>query len=105
MVRKKRSASGEYKEYLIGSLKDPDEMAAYINEALEEDDDPEALLIALRHVIDASDSMMRLAQRTGLNRVSLYRMLSQSGNPRLASLSTVLRAMGLKLKVEQKEAS
>ena len=45
-----------------------------------------------------------LALKAGLNRVSLYRILAEGGNPRLASLASLLKAMGLKLKVEQKMA-
>ncbi|HPQ82000.1 MAG TPA: putative addiction module antidote protein [bacterium] len=105
MAKRKVAKSGDYRKYLLGSLKDPEEAAAYINAALDERDDPEALLVALRNVIEAHDGMTSLAFKSGLNRVSLYRMLSQNGNPRLESLSAVLQAMGLRLKVEQKVAS
>ncbi|MFH1830218.1 MAG: addiction module antidote protein [Pseudomonadota bacterium] len=101
--KKKTKTSGDYKEYLLKSLGDPEEIAAYINAALEEDDDPGALLIALRHVVEAQN-VSDLAKKAGLNRVTLYRILSEDGNPRLDSLATLLEAMGLKLKVEQKMA-
>ncbi len=101
MAKTKRS--GNYKDYLLKSLEDPGEAAAYINAALEEEDDPAALLLALRHVIE-SRNISNLAQNAGLNRVTLYRILSKEGNPRFESLATLLDAMGLKLKVEQKAA-
>ncbi len=105
MARKKGKTrtSGDYKEYLLESLDDPKEIAAYINAALEEDDDPGALLLALKHVVEAQN-VSNLAKKAGLNRVTLYRILSEDGNPRLDSLATLLEAMGLKLKVEQKLA-
>lgn len=99
----KRKASGDYRQYLIESLEDPEERAAYINAALEEDDDPEALLMALRHVAE-TQNVSNLARRAGINRVTLYRILSAGGNPRLATLAALLEAMGLKLKVEQRLA-
>jgi len=103
MKKGKRKTSGDYREYLLESLEDPEEMAAYINAALEEDGDPEALLVALRHVVEAQN-VSSLAKKAGLNRVTLYRILSEDGNPRLNSLAALLEAMGLKLKVEQKLA-
>jgi len=36
-----------------------------------------------------------LSIRTGLSRLSLYRMLAKSGNPRLDSLLTLFRALGM----------
>ncbi len=45
---------------------------------------------------------MELAE---LDRKSLYRTLSEVGNPRLSSLTAILRALGLKLRVEQGEAA
>lgn len=103
MARAKKRKSGDYNKYLLESLKDPEEMAAYINAAIEEEDDPEALLIALRHVVDAQN-ISRLALKAGINRVTLYRTLAEGGNPRLVTLAALLAAMGLKLKVEQKMA-
>ena len=101
MARKNKSSN--YDKYLIESVKDPEEAAAYINAAIEEEDDPAALLIALRPVVEAQN-ISKLAMKAGLNRVTLYRILAKDGNPRLVSLAALLAAMGLKLKVEQKMA-
>lgn len=103
MARTKRPKSGDYNKYLLESLQDPEEMAEYINAAIEEEEDPEALLIALRHVVEAQN-ISKLAVKAGLNRVTLYRILAEGGNPRLVSLAALLAAMGLRLKVEQKLA-
>ncbi len=103
MAKPKAKKNGDYKEYLLESLQDPEEMAAYINASIEEEDDPEALLIALKHVVEAQN-VSRLAEKAGLNRVTLYRILAEGGNPRLGSLAALLSAMGLKLKVEHKLA-
>jgi probable addiction module antidote protein len=43
--------------------------------------------------------MSALAERTGLSRETLYRTLSDKGNPRLDTLAAILAAFGLRLSV------
>ena len=74
-----------YDDYLIRVLKDKDEAVAYLNAALEEDD-PRIFLRALRNVTLAQGGGRRVASRSGLNRESLYRMLSEKGNSSMGSL-------------------
>lgn len=93
----KRSAS--YQDYLIESLKDPEEAAAYLDAALEEAE-PELFLLALRNVAEAQGGLLKLSRKTKLNRANLYRMLSRKGNPELFSLESLLEALGLRLAVE-----
>jgi len=95
------ATSKNYQDSLLESLADASEAAAYLNAALE-DGDNEVFLLALRNVADARlGGMSKLANATGLNRESLYRMLSDNGNPELNSLSRLLQALGLKLAVEK----
>ena len=94
-----------YQDSLLESLADASEAAAYLNAALE-DGNKEVFLLALRNVADARlGGMSKLAEATGLNRESLYRMLSENGNPELNSLSLLLQALGLKLAVETDETA
>ncbi len=93
----KRSVN--YREDLMRALKNPEEVAAYINAALEEDD-PRFLLTALKNVADANGGIGKLAVKTKLARESLYRMLSKKGNPELSSLELILHTFGLKLSVQ-----
>jgi probable addiction module antidote protein len=88
-----------YQKDLIESLKDTVEAAEYLNAAIEEGD-REVFLLALRNVAEAHGGMSALAGKAGLNRESLYRMLSKRGNPEIKSLSALLHAMGLRLAVE-----
>jgi len=88
-----------YRESLLESLKNPDEAAQYLNACLE-DEDARVFLLALRDVADARGGVRSLARETKLNRESLYRMLSKSGNPSLDSLAAVLNACGLRLAVQ-----
>ena len=91
-----------HKESLVNRLKqDPDYAVEYINSALEDADDP-GFLIALRNVAE-SKQMSKVAAVADVQRESLYRMLSETGNPRLSSLTAVLKALGLRLTVDRRE--
>ncbi|MDE1976653.1 MAG: putative addiction module antidote protein [Elusimicrobia bacterium] len=90
-------AAKNYRESLMKALKDPAEAAEYVNAALEENDS-DAVLLALRDVAQAR-GMSAVSRKAGLNRVSLYRMLSRRGNPHLGSILRLLRVSGLKLRV------
>jgi len=94
-------ASRPYKESLLEDLKDPNEAAEYLTAALE-DDSPDVFLLALRDVAEAH-GMKRLAEDAQLNRESMYRMLSDQGNPQLSSLTAILHQLGLRLAVEVDE--
>ena len=86
-----------YQGYLLESLKDPEEAAAYI-EAVLELDDSAALLLALRQVAKAH-GMAEVARRADVGEKSLFRALSENGNPTIATLHKVLHAVGLRLSV------
>ena len=90
-----RNAS--YQGYLLESLKDPEEAAAYI-EAVLELDDSAALLLALRQVAKAH-GMAEVARRADVGEKSLFRALSENGNPTIGTLHKVLHAVGLRLSV------
>jgi probable addiction module antidote protein len=88
-----------YRENLLESLRNPEEAAQYLNACLE-DEDARVFLLALRDVADARGGIRALSRDAHLNRESLYRMLSKSGNPSLDSLAAVLNACGLRLSVQ-----
>jgi probable addiction module antidote protein len=85
-------------------LRNDKDIAGYI-EAMLEDGDPRAIPIALRTVADALGGITALADKTGLNRETLYRTLSEKGNPRLDTLSAILAAFGLRLSVQPSKPS
>jgi probable addiction module antidote protein len=96
----KRKASISHDEAIIRRLrKDPDFAAEYLKAALEDEDEPRVLLIALRHLAQAQ-GIAKVAKAAGIERESLYRALSAHGNPRLSTLVAVTKAIGLKLTVE-----
>jgi probable addiction module antidote protein len=79
-------------------LRNDAEIALYIEEMLA-DGDARAVPVALRTVADALGGMSALAEKTGLSRETLYRTLSDKGNPRLDTLAAILAAFGLRLSV------
>jgi probable addiction module antidote protein len=90
--------SRAYKNSLKDFLRDPADAADYLNAALGEGD-AAAFLLALRDVADVQGGIGKLASSSQLNRESMYRMLSEKGNPRIDSLNAVLQALGLRLSV------
>ena len=90
--------SKAYQPDLIESLREVGEAEEYLNAALEEDD-PELFLLALRNVAEAQGGVAQLAEKAKLNRESLYKILSERGNPELRSLDALLHALGFRLAV------
>lgn len=86
-----------FDDYMVESMKDPAQAAAYI-EAVIELDDPAALLVALRQVAKAH-GMAEVARRANVGDKTLFKALSASGNPTLATVHKVLAAVGLRLTV------
>lgn len=92
----------KHDDWLLEQLKDAEFAAEYLN-AANEDDDPRSYLTALRKVVEARGGMAEIAERAQLSRETLYRTLSNRGNPTLKTLTAVLRATGLKLGVSAAE--
>ena len=72
-----------------------EDMAHYLEAALE-DGDPKLVAAALGDIARAH-GMTHIARETGLSRESLYKALSPEGNPELATILKVVRAMGIRL--------
>jgi len=102
--RKSRVAatSLSYEDWLLEQLKNPAEAAAYL-EAVIEDGDQAAIMLALRQVAQAQGGVAVVARRAKLTREATYKMLSKAGNPELRSLTAVLAATGLRLAVKPVE--
>ena len=80
-------------------LDDLDDVAAYLEIALDESaDDPTAVPRALG-VIARSQNMSELARRVGMSRDGLYKALSAKGNPTWSTVLNVTNALGLRLSV------
>lgn len=100
---KLNAAVSHHERELEELREDPELAVAYLKVALESMDDPDqvgAALLALRAVAEACGGLGALALNTGLSRESLYRTLSQNGNPTLKTLIAILSTLGLRLTVE-----
>jgi probable addiction module antidote protein len=97
--RKSATPSRPYEPWLIERLKAPAEAAAYLEAVLEEGDQA-AIMLALRQVAQAQGGVARIARKAHRTREATYKMLSKSGNPELRSLSAVLKATGLRIAVK-----
>lgn len=79
-------------------LKTPEDIAAYLNAAVEEmEDDPRLLMKAFRNVAEAKGGISEIARQANVDRVALSRALSGKRNPRLDTLAKVTAACGVKL--------
>ena len=88
-----------HEDWLIALLKNPKEAAAYIEAAIEENDQG-VLMLALRQVAMARSGVAAIAENAGVAREATYRMLSGKGNPELKSFTALLAAAGLRLSVK-----
>jgi probable addiction module antidote protein len=97
----KSTKSVDYRESLIERLKNSEEeQMFYLKASLEDNwDEPQSFLLALKTIADAR-GFSAFAEEAGLSRESLYRTLSENGNPKLDTVFKMLHAMGMKLTVE-----
>jgi len=94
---RRRTLTGTAKFDIAKHLRTPDEMAAYLDAWLDEaPEDVAGIARALGDVARAK-GMAQVARDTGLSRESLYRALSVNGNPSLATVLKVARALGIRL--------
>lgn len=96
--------SRKYQDFLIEELKDHDEAVAYLNAALEEslkgdEESKHLFLLALRNVAEAQGGIGNLAKKAKVGRESLYKTLSEGGNPKWYTLVSLVIALGLNLRL------
>lgn len=95
MTMSEKYAPFDAADYLV----DLDDVAVYLEIALEESgDDPTALPRALG-VIARSRNMSELARRVGMSRDGLYKALSEDGNPTWSTLLKVTTALDLRFEL------
>ena len=82
----------------VDYLKTEEDMAHYL-EAAVEDGHPAVITAAIGNIARAK-GMAKVAKKAGLGRESLYKALSYEGNPEIATIMKVIKALGLKLHVE-----
>lgn len=92
--------SEKYKRFDAADyLKDLDEVAVFLEVALEDSaEDPSAVPHALG-IIARSQNMSELARRVGMSRDGLYKALSEDGNPTWSTILKVTNALGLRFEL------
>ncbi len=90
----------EFKKSLKKALKKTGRTEYYLSFAISM---KKSVTKALPYIKDAVEVMgtTEVAKKVGVNRVSLYHMLSNHGNPSLSNIEKILKVMGLKLTVDQ----
>lgn len=81
-------------------LRTPEEMAAYLDAWLEEAPEDAAGIARALGEIARAKGMTQVARDAGLSRESLYKALSENGNPSFATVLKVARALGVRFHVE-----
>jgi len=84
-------------------LDDPEMIEEYLRAAFETDD-PKLITLAIGNVAKAI-GMSEIARKSGLNRQNLYRTLAGEAAPRLDTILNVMRALGLRLAPEARNAT
>ncbi|HEY4903109.1 MAG TPA: hypothetical protein VIH89_06520 [Candidatus Sulfotelmatobacter sp.] len=84
--------SRPYKVGLNERLKNPSHTAAYLNAAAKES--RSVFMLALRDVAEVH-KISKVALAAGVNRETLYRTLSERGNPTYTTLESILDAIGI----------
>ena len=81
-------------------LRTPEEMAAYLDAWLVDAPDDAAGIARALGDIARAKGMSQVARDTGLSRESLYKALSENGNPSFATVLKVTIALGVRLHAE-----
>ena len=81
-------------------LRNPEEMAAYLEACLEEANGDAAFVAKALGDIARAKGMAQVARDAGLSRESLYKALSGERTPAFDTILKVLGALGLKLHAE-----
>ncbi len=86
-------------------LKTEEDMVLYLDACMDEDAGDGRLIRAGLNDIARARGVSRLAHDTGITREGIYRALSAKGNPELATVLKIIKALGMKLHVVPSAAS
>ncbi len=98
MKIKRHTRSVPFEPFLIRDLKNPRVAIDFLNAALDENHE-DTFLLALHHVAQALGGISKVAKYSKIHRVTLHRILSSHGNPKLSNLTAILHALHFKLSI------
>lgn len=81
-------------------LNSPEDIAAYLDAALEEAGEDPAFFAHALGVVARAQNMSKLSRDTGISRQGLVKALAEDGNPSFGTILKVTKALGLKLVTE-----
>ena len=85
-------------------LKSEEDIAAYLEAVMEEGGDDPAYVARALGAVARARNMSALASEVGMSRVGLSKALSGEGNPTLATVLKVAKALGLKVSFQPEAA-
>ena len=81
----------------VNYLKSEDDMAGYLEAAMEEASDDPAYITAVLNDIARARGIMKLANEAGMTRAGLYKALSPGSKPSFETVVKISKALGLRL--------
>lgn len=99
---------GDWREYLMERLSDPENAINYLDVSLEEyqmDGDTDFFLMGLQNVVEAQGGVSTFAERIGLEQETLFELLSNGAAPRIDTFNTIVKALGCRLSIKPQEDS
>ena len=98
-LQRRCNVSVETKPFdLAEAFIDEERIVAYLDEAFA-DGDPAFIVSAIGDVARARN-ITAIARDTGITRETLYRAFSPGGNPTLATMAAVVKALGFQLSIK-----
>lgn len=94
-IRRKKEKFSRYD--VADYLNSEEDMAAYLDACMDQAGDDATYIASALGGIARARGMAQLAKDTGISREGLYKALSPDGNPSLATVLKVVKALGLKL--------
>ncbi|MCE2413951.1 transcriptional regulator [Candidatus Poribacteria bacterium] len=99
---------GDWREYLMERLADPENAMNYLDVSLEEyqaDGDTSFFLMGLRNVVDAQGGISTFAEQIGLEQKDLLILLSNDAAPRIDTLNAIVKGLGCRLSIKPREVT
>ena len=97
---------GDWREYLMEQLAEPEKAMHYLDVSLEEyqvDGDTSFFLLGLQNVVEAQGGVSTFAEKIGLEQETLLELLHSDAAPRIDTLSTIFKALGCRLSIKPQE--
>jgi len=97
-TRAKEQLPPGYRRWDVANyLKSEEDMAAYLEAAMEEAPDDPAFITAVLNDIARARGIMRLASDAGMTRAGLYKALAPGSRPSFDTVVKISKALGLRV--------